>query len=160
MLTVALPWFCHRQYTMLPYWNELFRPPPPLHSFFAWGAHTVKCPISAPSTFNPLLNGAPLVYYIDLPFYLFSPPLLSFSLFPLFLFSPFLPFPFFILLFWRPFSDPGGPGPPKAPRIRPWWSRLLKPLWQVSPLYNRLFLETVNFLQDFNIYDFHVNYEI
>ena len=27
LLTVALPRFCHRQHPMLPYWNELFRPP-------------------------------------------------------------------------------------------------------------------------------------
>ena len=49
---------------------------------------------------------------IDLPIFSLFWPLLSFSIFPLFSFLSLLsPFLFSSLIFWRPFSDPGGRGP-------------------------------------------------
>ena len=55
-------------------------------------------------------------HYIDLPFSLFCPPpFLSLS-FPLFFFLS--SFPSLFLLFWHPFSDPGGP---RTPPGYAWW---------------------------------------
>ena len=61
-----------------------------------------------------------LSFFFLIPFFFLFSLIFSFF-FSFFLLSPlFLSVPFLFLSFWLPFDDPEGPGPPKAPKIRPW----------------------------------------
>ena len=110
---------------------DVFFPEAPCLHLKLYGAPLVLFSVNlAPLTFSsldPLLaleTAWRPTRHIDLTFFLFFscsfflPFFLSYSLlflfFPLFSLLSFFPFPF-LLSFWRPFGDPGGPWPPKPP---------------------------------------------
>ena len=125
-------------------WRMLPSPPPPpevekkfnFWSQFAYfGAFILpKAPTQtqAPYLYKkwggpiPPLNGALLVMLIYPSFPFLSPSFLSSFSFLSFFSSSFP--------FWYPFSDPGGPGAPKAPWIRPWITELCVWPWMALTL--------------------------